>query len=93
MAYYTFNFKFANTSTIKQYSVEKNITVKNFIEDIKNRITNDFNINDNENIEIIEAGQENDELASVLLSSEIPLKQIYENKHTVTSFYIRKTVN
>lgn len=90
MEYYTFNFKFIYTDTIKQYSVQKNITVKNFIEDIKNRISNDFNISNNENIEIIEAGQENDELAHALEPSNVRLKQIYENKYKITSFYIKK---
>jgi len=90
MEYYTFNFKFTYTDIIKQYSVEKNITLKNFIQDIKNRIRNDFNINDNEDIEIIEAGQENDELACPLESSDITLKQKYENKYKIMSFYIKK---
>lgn len=93
MEYYTFNFKFIYTDIIKQYSVEKNITLKNFIQDIKNRIRNDFNINNNEDIEIIEAGQENNELSCALESSDITLKQKYETKYKMTSFYIKKMVN
>ena len=90
---YKFCFKLVFTTKVKYYFVNSNISVKNFIDDIKNKVRVDFEINDNEDIEIIESGQMNDELASALLSSDLPIKQLYGDKHKITSFYIRKIIN
>lgn len=87
---YKFCFKLVFTTRIKYYFVNPNTSIKNFIDDIKNKVRIDFEINDDENIEIIESGQPNDENAYCLTPSDLPLKQIYHNKHQITSFYIRK---
>jgi len=92
--YYQFYFKLAYTCETKIYDINPNISIKNFIEDIKYRARNDFHIENDEDIEIVEAGQHctdgrPSEEAPALEISDTPLIQIYGNRHKNIAFYIR----
>lgn len=97
--YYTFYFKLAYTSQTKIYFVRPNITISQFIDDIKLRARGDFNLTDNEDIEIVITGQYDNvngrdpELAPAIQPSNMLLSQFYQNTHMNTSFYIRKISN
>lgn len=97
--YYTFYFKLAYTCQSKIYFVRPNITISQFIDDIKLRARGDFNLSDNEDIEIVITGQYDNingrdpELAPAIQPSNILLSQFYQNTHMNTSFYIRKISN
>jgi hypothetical protein len=97
--YYTFYFKLAYTCQSKIYFVRPNITISQFIDDIKLRARGDFDLTDNEDIEIVITGQYDNvngrdpELAPAIQPSNILLSQFYQNTHMNTSFYIRKISN
>ena len=97
--YYTFYFKLAYTCQSKIYFVRPNITISQFIDDIKLRARGDFDLTDNEDIEIVITGQYDNingrdpELAPAIQPSNILLSQFYQNTHMNTSFYIRKIPN
>jgi len=86
---YIFYFKLAYTERTVYYRFTSNTSLKNFIETVKRFVQTDFDLETNQEIEIVEAGQENGEEAPALVSSNETLKQIYHNKHTNTSFYVR----
>lgn len=86
---YIFNFKLVYSERFVCYSFSPTTSLKNFIETVKSYVHADFNFETNEEIEIVEAGQENGEQAPALISSNETLRQIYHNKHTNTSFYVR----
>jgi hypothetical protein len=94
--YYEFYFKLAYTCQTKFYLVNPDISIKNFIEDIKQRALIDFNAEPHEDIEIVEAGQSNNingrdaELAPSLENSNDTVRQIYGGRYKTTAFYIRK---
>jgi hypothetical protein len=95
--YYNFDFKLIYTEEVRKYRVDPDMTITQFIEDIKNRIHHDFEVNDDEDIEIVEAGQFNNinsrdpELAPALAHSNYSVRQIYPtNDKCFTAFYIRK---
>ena len=97
--YYTFYFKLAYTCQTKIYFVRPTSTMSQFIDDIKLRARGDFNLNDDEDIEIIIAGQYHNvngrdpELAPAIQPSNMLLSDFYRNIHMNTSFYIRKISN
>ncbi len=97
--YYTFYFKLAYTCQSKIYFVRPNITISQFIDDIKLRARGDFDLTDNEDIEIVITGQYDNingrdpELAPAIQPSNMLLSQFYQNTHMNTSFYIRKISN
>jgi hypothetical protein len=94
--YYTFYFKLAFTCQTKYYYVNTNISVNKFINNMKNRIINDFDIGNEYDIEIVEVGNPNNingrlaELAPAIEPSELTLREIYGKN---MSFYIRKIPN
>ena len=96
-SYYKFYFKLAYTCQTKEYFVQTNITISQFIDDIKMRARGDFHLTDSEHIEIVEAGQYDNvngrdaELAPALQPSNVLLCEIYENTYKNIAFYIRKT--
>jgi hypothetical protein len=63
--------------------------MKQFINYIKSKAYNDFNIDDTYKIEIVEAGQFEDELAPALESCETTVREKFAEKSKYTSFYIR----
>lgn len=93
---YEFYFKLAYTCQTKIYEVNPDILIKNFIEDIRYRARYDFNISDDEDIEIIEAGNPDNinghdsELAPAIEASDYTIREIYGNTYRNTAFYIRK---
>jgi hypothetical protein len=94
--YYQFYFKLAYTCETKIYSINPNISIKNFIHDIKHKARIDFHIEDYEDIEIVEAGQPNNingrdaEKAPAIEHSDESVYQRYGTRHNNIAFYIRK---
>ena len=95
--YYTFNFKWVYSKQNKVYFVNANLTISQFIDDIKMRIRSDFDLKNDEDIEIVIAGQYDNingmdpEVAPPIQPSGILISELYENKKI--SFYIRKISN
>jgi hypothetical protein len=93
-----FYFKIVYTSQTIYYDIELNSTIASFILNIKNKVRENFNIDNNYAIDIVEAGQFNNingrdaELAPALEPSNLTLLQKYENNYKQTSFYIRKRI-
>ena len=91
-----FYFKMVDTSQTIYYDIELNTTIASFILNIKNKVRENFNIDNNYVIDIVEAGQFDNingrhaELAPALEPSNLTLLQKYENNYKQTSFYIRK---
>lgn len=98
-SYYKFYFKLAYTCQTKIYFVRPNITISQFIDDIKMRARGDFDLTDNEDIEIVIVGQYDNingrdaELAPAIQPSNTLLSEFYRNTLMNTSFYIRKIPN
>ena len=95
--YYKFNFKEVYTIQHKYYRFAPNISMNKFIAEVKLQAHIDFHLRDDEDIEVIEAGQFNNingrdaELAPALEpSNNITIRQKYENRHNNISFYIRR---
>jgi hypothetical protein len=94
--YYELYFKLVYTCQTKNYIVNPNISIKDFIKNVKARARNDFNLNNDEDVEIVEAGNPDNinghdaELAPALEPSSTTIREIYGNRHTRTAFYIRK---
>jgi hypothetical protein len=98
--YYELYFKLVYTCQTKNYLVNPDISIKNFIEDIRVRARRDFNFNDNDEIEIVEAGQPNNingrdaEMAPALeLLDNITVRQKYQNRRHQIAFYVRRKEN
>ena len=93
-----FYFKMVDTSQTIYYDIELNSTIASFILNIKNKIRENFNIDNNYAIDIVEAGQFDNingrypELAPALEPSNLTLLQKYENNYKQTSFYIRNRI-
>lgn len=96
MSEHRFYFKLVYTTQTIYYDIDLNSTMTNFILNIKKRIRENFNISENFDIEIIEAGQYHNangrdaELAPALTPSDTTLIQKYRNTYKDISFYIRK---
>ena len=93
MINYTLYFKLAFTCQTKYYTFPENTSIANFIEMSKNLAYNDFNIDRNVNIEVVEAGQGNEfmrpEDAPALISNDSTLRDHYDNIWKNKAFYIR----
>lgn len=96
MSEHRFYFKLVYTCQTIHYDIDLNSTMTNFILNTKKRIRENFNISENHDIEIIEAGQYNNangrdaELAPALTPSDTTLIEKYRNNYTDISFYVRK---
>jgi hypothetical protein len=94
--YYEFYFKLAYTCQTQNYLIDPNLSITNFIDDIKNIVPTHFDISPNEDIEIVEVGQPHNingrdaELAPALKPTDLTIKQLYEHRYRQTAFYIRK---
>lgn len=84
-----FSFKKVYTCKTVCYNIDANFTMKQFINYIKSKAYNDFNIDNTYKIEIVEAGQFGDELAPALESCETTVREKFAEKNEYTSFYIR----
>lgn len=93
--YYEFYFKLAYTCQAKIYSVKSDITIKKFIDKIKKKARNDFNLRYNEDVELVETGHYDNingidaEKAAALEPSNFTLFEKYGNLAILPSFYIR----
>jgi hypothetical protein len=85
----TISFKKVYTCKTICYDIDEIFTIKQFIGYIKSKAYNDFNIDNNYNIEIVEAGQFEDELAPPVEPCETTISEKYGEKIKYTSFYIR----
>ena len=85
----TISFKKVYTCKTVCYDIDVNFTIKQFIGYIKSKAYNDFNIDKNYNIEIVEAGQFEDELAPHVESCETIIREKYGENLKHTSFYLR----
>jgi hypothetical protein len=90
---YTFYFKIVYTERIFYFSFNHNTTIKNFIENISNRINE---IEPNYTIEVVETGQydnnngQDPELAPKIdYYNEYTLRDVYGNRWRNIAFYIR----
>jgi hypothetical protein len=92
----TFYFKKVFTCETKYYTFEKDTTISNFINMAKNMIYNDFNIDRNYIIEIVESGQENpdqniraEDGQPLIAENNQTLRSKYDNLSNQPAFYIR----
>ena len=92
-----FYFKMVDTSQTIYYDIELNTTIVCFILNIKHKVRENFNIDNNYAIDIVEAGQFDNingrdaELAPALEpSNNITIRQKYEHNYKNTAFYIRR---
>ena len=87
-------FKVANTENTAIFSVPTYLCIANFIEFVKYKAYNEFNINRNQEIEIVEAGQGNNQLRSedapaLTLEFNQTVREKYNGVYTNLAFYIR----
>lgn len=96
---YTFKFKLVYTTNTKNYTFKSDLSIREFIREVRRRAPADFDLNCNEDIEIIEIvemGQFDNiyghdaELAPALEESDRTLRDLYGTRHKSTSFYIGK---
>ena len=87
--FYEFYVKLAYTTETKNYRFNPNMTITEFISDLKNRATHDFNIVNSDDIEVVEAGRQEDEMAPKLEPCNQPLRYVYGNRNQFVAFYIR----
>lgn len=92
---YTFYFKIVYTERTFYLSFNPDITIKNYIEIISNKMR-EISPNPYRDIEIVETGQYNNingrdaELApKIAYHNEYTLRDVYRNRWRNTSFYIR----
>ena len=93
-----YEFKLIFSNIKRKYDIDINISISNFIKNIKNLIKNDneFNILDNESIEIIQAGLPKGENDKCIRSTKIKFKDYFSlnneinRKNNFLAFYIRK---
>jgi hypothetical protein len=95
MSEHRFSFKMVYSCKNITYDINLDTTIADFINIVKSRIRNDFNISDDFDIQIVEAGQFNNvngrdpELAPALEISDKTIREKYENVYKQTAFYIR----
>ena len=94
--YYEFYFKEVYTAHFKYYRFDPEISINTFIEQVKLKARIDFNLRNDEDVKIIEAGQFNNivghdaERALAIEPSDSKLREKYGNRVNTTAFYIRK---
>ena len=95
MSTHSFYFKLVNTCQTINYDINLDISISDFINIVKGRARIDFNIDNDNSIEILEAGQFNNingrdaELAPALEISDTTIREKYGNNYKQISFYIR----
>lgn len=98
---YNLYFKLAYTCQTKTYRINTNWTIKEFLDYVRLRTRRDFDFNDNDIIDIVEAGHPDNcngndaELAPAIDDStddnnNITVKAKFTNQ---TAFYVRKHIN
>lgn len=94
MSTHIFYFKTVYTCQTINYDIDLNMSITEFINYVKGKIRVDFDIDNNYSIEIVEAGQFNNEngrdaeLAPALEYSVTTIREKFNN-YNQTAFYIR----
>jgi hypothetical protein len=94
MSTHSFYFKTVYTCQTINYDIDLNMSITEFINYVKGKIRVDFDIDNNYSIEIVEAGQFNNEngrdaeLAPALEYSNTSIREKFNN-YKQTAFYIR----
>ena len=92
---YKLYFKLAYTCETKTYAFNPSITVRKFINVTKRNVRSDFAVRQNEDVEIVETGQYDNvngkdaEKAPALEPNDLTLEEMFGNRQTAPSFYIR----
>ena len=84
--------KLAYTCTTNNYNIDTNVSVSDFIQNIKNSVYNDpiFNISTNIPIEIVESGQGTKNTSAEDAPALIESDEIVSNKYKrIPAFYVR----
>jgi len=89
-----FYFKLANTEQTIIYNIPTNLSIANFIEFVKNGAYNDFNISRNQQIEIVEAGQDipgvlSEDAPALQRDFHTTVRHRYNGVYNNRAFYIR----
>jgi hypothetical protein len=90
----SFYFKLVHTGEHIELNVPTHLCMANFIEFVKCKIYNIFNINHNSNIELVEAGQNieglrAEEAPALIADKNITVRRKYNGVYTNVAFYIR----
>ena len=90
----TFYFKIAHTGEKILIEIPLDICITNFVEYVKYKAFDVFNINRNQRIEIVECGQGNQEIRAedapaIQLDFNTTIRQKYNGNYTDKAFYIR----
>ena len=93
--YYEFYFKEVYTVNFKYYRFDPEISINTFIEEVKLQARIDFQLRNDEDMEVVEAGQSNivgniSERAPALEPSDCKLREKYVTRVKNTAFYIRR---
>lgn len=89
-----FWFKLIHTGEKLEIFIPINICMANFIEHVKNKFYQTFQINRNQKIEIVEAGQSiegirDEDAPAVIRNHDIKFCEKYNGKYSSLAFYIR----
>ena len=87
-------FKFTYTGEKIQIDIPTNVSMANFIEHVKNNFYEIFQINRNQKIEIVEAGQtipdvSDEDAPAVVINHDIKFREQYNGQYSNLAFYIR----
>lgn len=95
MSTHSFYFKIVYTCQTINYDINLDMSITEFINYVSQKARTDFDINDNNIIEIVEAGQfeningRDAELAPALENSDLTIREKYDNRYKNIAFYIR----
>ncbi len=80
-------FKIPFTEVTKIFKIKNNLTITEFLEYVNNYVRNQFNINKNYVIEVVDS--DSGELGIPIQTNNQKLYQIYGNVKTSLTYYIR----
>jgi hypothetical protein len=80
-------FKIPFTEVTKIFKIQNNLSITQLLEYVNNYVRNQFNINDNYLIEVIDSDL--GELGIPIQSSNQTLYERYGNEKTILTYYIR----
>jgi len=92
--YASFTFKIVYTEQVVTLNIPTNLCIANFIEHVKYKVQNAFNIDRNLNIEIVEAGQGGDgirgeEAPAITFDLNTTIREKYNGVYNSVAYYIR----
>lgn len=97
MSEHMFYFKLAYTCQTKMYSINLDSSMRDSMNYVKGLIKRDFNIEDDYNIDIVEAGNPDNEngndaelAPAIELTNNYTIREYYGNNYQNITFYIRK---